>query len=132
MRINAEIIEALRNATEKAGSQTELAERAGIAQGVLSRIRHGKTHWVTDDMWDRLHPHLREFLPPDHFSQADKMVGERFADWPSAPPPPQVSPEALAVAELFDLLPSEDQQRLRHEAEQAALRRFRESRKTGS
>jgi hypothetical protein len=36
------------------------------------------------------------------------------------------------VAELFDLLPSEDQQRLRHEAEQAALRRFRESRKTGS
>ena len=56
-------LEALRKAVAALGSQNELSRRSGVPQCYISRYLSGTVKHIRDDVWDKLEPHLRKYMP---------------------------------------------------------------------
>lgn len=56
--VDSELMEALRKAILKAGSQAELARRTGVSQGNLAKYLSGEIHNMADQTFAKLEPYL--------------------------------------------------------------------------
>lgn len=64
MRINDNILRALRQAVNEAGDAKEFAARCGVSASNISRYLSGKVHSITDECWEKLLPELDLGTPP--------------------------------------------------------------------
>ena len=58
IRLRKEMIVAIAEAVEKAGSQMEFERRTGIRQSTINKIINGKSNSIADRTWRDLLPHL--------------------------------------------------------------------------
>ena len=58
MRIDDNILRALRKAVDEAGDAKEFAARCRVSASNISRYLSGKVHSITDDCWEKLRPEL--------------------------------------------------------------------------
>lgn len=56
-------LDALRKAVAALGSQNELSRRSGVPQGYITKYLSGSIKTIRDDVWDKLEPHLRKYMP---------------------------------------------------------------------
>lgn len=64
--IDTAIMAALRKAVESAGSQVELARRAGVLQQHVNKYLSGATKRISLENWAKLEPYLHPYLPQSH------------------------------------------------------------------
>jgi len=64
-RIDETMLNALRQAVETAGSQSEFARRAGIGKQHISKYLRGEIKNMEHDTWMKLLPFIREFMPTE-------------------------------------------------------------------
>jgi transcriptional regulator with XRE-family HTH domain len=106
-------IEALRKAVAYLGSQSELARRSGVPQGYITKYLSGMVKTISDDVWDKLEPHLRRFMPSDAGGASrpapnPESIPERPA--PATPAPSAaLSAKEQVLVEAFRELGSEEQ-----------------------
>jgi hypothetical protein len=95
MKITGEVLEALRHAVREAGYPARFAREAGIENVYLHRYLSGGTKSIKLEIWLRLYPHLRGYLPPD------------FPE-PEGFRPAGLSPEEQVLLDCFRALPVVD------------------------
>lgn len=60
-----EIRNALQQAVNKAGSQSELSRQTGISQKNISRWLSCQVDSINDVLWEKLYPYVKSYLPED-------------------------------------------------------------------
>jgi hypothetical protein len=103
MRVTPAITEAMRNASDRLGSNDALAKATGLTGATIGRYRSGRIRIIKDDAWDRLEPVLRPFLRSKY---PDYVPGNASAH--DAPHPCDGRPDVLRrLCEHWDELPDE-------------------------
>ena len=99
------------------GSQSELARRSGVSQSTIATYIIGRSKNIRDDVWDKLEPHLRRFMPsevarsaPNPESSLERDAPATLAPAPATPAtPPALSAKEQVMLEAFRELGSEEQ-----------------------
>ena len=89
-------LDALRKAVAALGSQNELSRRSGVPQCNIANYLSGRNKHIRDDVWDKLEPHLRKYMPSAE--SAAKPAGNELAI--------KVSPKEHVLVEAFRTLDS--------------------------
>lgn len=74
---------AIAKAADQHGSQSALARVTGIDQGNISRYISGRTYKMDTDLWQKLFPKCKQFLPPEKVDAYDPANIDEF---PQSPP----------------------------------------------
>jgi len=102
MKLNKEIALAIGKASGRYGSNADLGKACGIHGATIGQYRNGMIQSVGDDAWDRLYPHIRDFLPPGVTSGQSS--------------PPAITSDlpvrAVRLARMFATLTTEAQDRI--------------------
>lgn len=96
VKVDREFREALRQAAEAFGSQSELARRAGIGKQHISKYIRGDIKKMEKETWEKLAPHIQPYLPAGFLP-----AGERRPDWTAEvePPPEMKSIPVISIAQ---------------------------------
>lgn len=65
MKLHKEIVKAINKATEEYGSKKEFAHKIGIDIGAFYYVVSYKKQEISDEIYDRLYPLIKEHLPHD-------------------------------------------------------------------
>ncbi len=75
-KIDNRILEAIKNAVAKYGSQAALCKKVGISTSIMSRYLKREVFTINAGTWNILFPAIKEFLPEEYH--------RTFLDWRSA------------------------------------------------
>lgn len=100
MEIDETLRKAMRDASDALGSQRLFAKQVRIQPSMLSRYLHTETKWVTDKVWRRIIPCVKQYLPPEYLTTVGGTATAR------------VSERALNLAKIYDRLKPHAQQQL--------------------
>jgi phage repressor protein C with HTH and peptisase S24 domain len=81
--LDKNIKEAIRQAVEEHGGQSALSRATGVPQTSISHYISGKIYKIGEDIWAKLYPACKRYLPPDKVRKYDP---ENIADFPQVPP----------------------------------------------
>ena len=81
--VDRNVREAIAKAADQYGSQSALARATGIDQGNISRYISGRTYKMDADLWQKLFPKCKQFLPPEKVDAYDPANADEF---PQSPP----------------------------------------------
>jgi SOS-response transcriptional repressor LexA len=74
---------AIAKAVEEKGGQSALSRATGVSQRAISHYVSGQTYRIGEDIWAKLYPRCKRYLPPD---KAHRYDPENIANFPQVPP----------------------------------------------
>jgi SOS-response transcriptional repressor LexA len=80
--LDRNIRNAIRQATDQSGGQSALSRATGVPQTTLSHYISGQVYKINENIWRKLYPACKRFLPADKANKYDPDCLEAFPQLP--------------------------------------------------